>query len=504
MRPLWRILSFFEQWAAEVFHRPALLFTLVVAPFLVLLAFGTGIELGGPKPRTVVVQPTDVDYDVQPLVDSLEEYVEFVGFEESLPLARAALERGSIDAVVVVPGTVQGHLNAGQQVPLEVLIGEVDPVRRSYARTFMLDQVGELNRASIREAVGEVQAEAPDLSALTSQAREYLDLIEGARGDVEEARTQLDELRALLDPTTRTVERLADQAGGVSLLIPGLGRSLGQIEALRDTLVALRDDVAAIDQRLGAEGDGLLPTPAEVEEMRAQLDAIEGLAFPLTSVAPEVVAEPFDLQLTDVTPIEPTFTAFYSPGVVALLIQHLAITLGALAIAETRLLRVTEVLRVSPIRAWEALAGNYLSYGILCAAAAALLLGALVGLLGIPVSGSWLVVAGTLALLIACSLGIGFVIALISSSTQQATQLSMLVLLASIFFSGFAFSLDQLIWPARGLAYLFPATYGIELLQDEMLRGITRAPESLAILGGGALAAFALALLLMRREFGPR
>ena len=86
----------------------------------------------------------------------------------------------------------------------------------------------------------------------------------------------------------------------------------------------------------------------------------------------------------------------------------------------------------------------------------------------------------------------------------QATQLSMLVLLASIFFSGFAFSLEQLVWPARGLAYLFPATYGIQLLQDEMLRGVTRTPEALVILGAGALGAGVLAWWLMRRELRPR
>ena len=503
MRAFWRILSFFEQWAAEVFHRPMLLFTLVIAPFLVLLIFGTGVELGGPKPRTIIVQPPDVDYDVEPIVNSLEQYVDFVGFEESLPLARAALERGDIDAVVVVPRTVQGHLQAGNQVPLEVLIGEVDPVRRSYARTFLMDQVGELNRQAIREAVGQAQADAPNLGLMVEQARGYLDLMEQARGDVEDMRTQVAELQALLGPAADSVDLISNRASGVALLIPGLGGSVDDLQRLSATLQSLQADVAEIQQRLDGDGEALLPTEAEVAEMRASLEEIEQLALPFTGTSPEVIAEPFELILQDVTPIEPTFTAFYSPGVVALLIQHLAITLGALAIAESRLLRVTDMLRVSPMRAWEALAGNYISYGVLCAVAAGFLLTALTLILDIPVAGSWAVVAGTLALLIACSLGVGFVIALVSSSTQQATQLSMLVLLASIFFSGFAFDLEQLVAPARWLAYAFPATYGIQLLQDEMLRGLTRSPEALAILGGGAVAAFALAWTLMRREFQP-
>ncbi len=504
MRPLWRVLAFFEQWAAEVGHRPMLLFTLIVAPFLVLLAFGTGVELGGPRPRTVIVQPANIDYSIGDIVGSLERHVDLIGIEESLPLARAALDRGDIDAIVVVPETVQGYLSRGEQVPLEVFVGEVDPVRRSYARAFLRDQVGELNRAAIREAVNDAQREAPDISSITTRANEYLDRIEDARDDVESATTQIGELRRLLEPAAGSVDTITNRASSVSLFIPGLGGSVRQLEDLRDNLDRLRTDVGRIEQRLTNDDNPILPTAAEVAALRASLEEIEQLALPFQDVSPEVIAEPFTLNLSDVTPVDPSFTSFYSPGVVALLVQHLAITLGALAIAEARLLRVTDMLRVSPIRPWEALAGNYLAYGVLCGIAAALLLAALTLLLGVPVAGSWAVVAGTIALLIGCSLGLGFVIALVSSSTQQATQLSMLVLLASIFFSGFAFSLDQLVWPARGLAYLFPATYGIELLQDEMLRGVTRAPEALAILGAATLGAFALAWTLMRRELRPR
>jgi len=502
MSPVWRVLAFFEQWAAEVFHRPMLLFTLVVAPFLVLLVFGTGVELGGPRPRTLIVQPPDIDYPIGEIVDSLEQHVELVGFEESLPLARAALDRGDIDAIVIVPSTVQGYLSEGQQVPLEILMGEIDPVSRSYARTFLRDQVSELNRQAIRDAVGDAQRDAPDLASITTRANEYLDRIEAARGDVASASTQVDELQRILDPAASSVDEIRDRASGVALFIPGLGGSVRQLEELSATLDDLRADVASMQQRLNGS-DPLLPSQAEVADLRASLAEVETLTIPFADASPEVIAEPFTLQLIDVTPVEPTFTAFYSPGVVALLIQHLAITLGALAIAEARILRVTDMLRVSPIRPWEALAGNYLAYGVLCAIAATLLIAALHFVLDVPVVGSWAVVAGTVGVLIACSLGIGFVIALISSSTQQATQLSMLVLLASIFFSGFAFSLDQLVWPARGLAYAFPATYGIELLQDEMLRGVTRAPEALAILGAAALGTFAAAWALMRRELQP-
>jgi ABC-type polysaccharide/polyol phosphate export permease len=47
----------------------------------------------------------------------------------------------------------------------------------------------------------------------------------------------------------------------------------------------------------------------------------------------------------------------------------------------------------------------------------------------------------------------------------------MLLLLTSIFFSGFFLDLRLLWEPMRPLAWSLPATYGIRMMQDVMLRG---------------------------------
>ena len=67
--------------------------------------------------------------------------------------------------------------------------------------------------------------------------------------------------------------------------------------------------------------------------------------------------------------------------------------------------------------------------------------------LGVPMLGNWLNYALVVALVLFASLGIGFVISLLSKTDSQAVQLAMLVLLASVFFSGFFMAL-YLFWPA--------------------------------------------------------
>jgi ABC-2 type transport system permease protein len=79
--------------------------------------------------------------------------------------------------------------------------------------------------------------------------------------------------------------------------------------------------------------------------------------------------------------------------------------------------------------------------------------------------------AGIVLLLTFASLGVGLLISLIADSERQAVQLSMLVLLASVVFSGFVLPVEEFIQPVRYLAYILPVTHGIDTLQESMLRG---------------------------------
>ena len=102
-------------------------------------------------------------------------------------------------------------------------------------------------------------------------------------------------------------------------------------------------------------------------------------------------------------------------------------------------------------------------------------------------------------MLLLASLGLGLLIAVVSDSERQAVQLSLLVLLASVFFSGFVLSIDQFSPPVRALAYALPVTHGIQLLQDLMLRGTTAAQWQAAALGVIALVTLVAAWLGLRR-----
>src|SRR5205085_11676787 len=109
----------------------------------------------------------------------------------------------------------------------------------------------------------------------------------------------------------------------------------------------------------------------------------------LTTIPPDVLSAPFALDLEDIAPFTPGYISFYGPAVLALLLQHLAVTLGALSMARIRLLGLMELFRTSPVRPAEVVTGNYLSSGSLCVVAGGILVGLLRFGLDVPGIGPW-------------------------------------------------------------------------------------------------------------------
>jgi ABC-2 type transport system permease protein len=180
----------------------------------------------------------------------------------------------------------------------------------------------------------------------------------------------------------------------------------------------------------------------------------------------------------------------------------MGVTLTALSMVRERLTGAMDIFRVAPLRTLEILIGKYLAYAFFNLSVAALICFLVVGVLHVPLLSSAADVAKVILLLSFASLGLGLFISTIVDSERQAVQLSMLVLLASVFFSGFVLPLDQFITPLRVFAYSLPVTHGIQLLQDLMLRGGTNQGWELLALGGIGVVLFLLTSITLRRNMG--
>ena len=241
----------------------------------------------------------------------------------------------------------------------------------------------------------------------------------------------------------------------------------------------------------------------EIESLRKIEQELNNLELQLAdfqSVSPDVLVAPFNSQTASLHGVTLTPTNFFAPAVVVLLLQQLAVTFSALSIVRERRSGTMELFRISPLAPIEILIGKYWSYLLFGAVMAAAITVTVVFLLGVPMFGSWSVYIAVILALLFTSLGLGFLISLLSRTETQAVQYTMFAMLASVFFSGFFLDLRNIWQPVQIVSWMLPATYGIRMLQDNMLRGLPENPILFLGLIGLGVVFFLVAWMLLRRQ----
>ncbi|HEX2142100.1 MAG TPA: ABC transporter permease, partial [Candidatus Limnocylindria bacterium] len=250
-----------------------------------------------------------------------------------------------------------------------------------------------------------------------------------------------------------------------------------------------------------------------VSELNAEIirqGAAEGISIAegelgprVENISPEVLAKPTTAVTQNVSPTPPSVINFFSPAVLALVLQHLAVTLTALSMVRERISGQMDLFRVAPVSSTEVLLGKYLAYALLSLFVTVVVGALMIFVFGVPVLAGYLPAIGIVLLLTFASLGVGLLISLIADSERNAVQLSMLVLLASVFFSGFVLPVEDFIGPVQYVAYALPVTHGIQTLQEAMLRGAISSWWMVVVLFGIGAVLYLLTLWRLRRVLRP-
>jgi ABC-2 type transport system permease protein len=301
-----------------------------------------------------------------------------------------------------------------------------------------------------------------------------------------------------------TAMRLLD-AQQVDVVVVAPADSAARLQAGQRSLVSVRVNLAdpvqesyAVFVTRSLEG-AINRQIVEQAVQKGQAEAISQGASDAGKIPPDVIAAPAEAVLDNVAPSRPTVVQYFGPAVLALILQHLAITLIALSVVRERSSGLFELFRISPISTFELLTGKLVAYGIFAGAVALITIALLVIGFQVPMLADPGWIAIVVLLLVAASLGLGLLVASISDSEPQAVQLSLLLLLASVFFSGFVLAIDQFREPVRSLLYALPVSNGIRLLEDLMFRGATVASWQIGLMAGLAVAYIFLAWFLLRR-----
>jgi len=179
---------------------------------------------------------------------------------------------------------------------------------------------------------------------------------------------------------------------------------------------------------------------------------------------------------------------FMIPGVIGMILYALTSILTATAIVRERERGTIEQLIVTPIRPWELVVGKILPYVIL-----AFIMMIEVLALGhywfdVPVRGDLGLILGVSGLFLLTSLGIGLLASTFANTQQEAMLIVWMLLLPSIFLSGFFFPLEAMPKVLQWISYAMPLRYYLVvirslLLKDVGLAAIQSDVISLAIFG---------------------
>ncbi len=487
-----RVSAFVRKDVVEIIRQPQLLLGVVLGPFLLLLVFGASLGDLAPELRTVVVAQRG-----SALFDLFQQFrfnpTGRFEISEVTPDRRGALQRlddGEIDIVLALPNEPQDTIRRGEPAEAILYHNFIDPLEARAIGTATQLSVGELNEQFVAALLRDAQATAVEGSRRLQQLRGAVRLLRlslqaentvQARAAMPVVRRNLDAARNLLGPA-------AAAAAGADGGDPASAR-LSQLDNVLETL----DTITTVADPANTDAAQLVQVESDLQRAIDELDNF-------TSLSPEIAISPLSSRVERVRGSEIGLPDFYAPAVLILLGQHLVITTVSLATVQEEQYGTTELFAVAPLSPVERLLGRYVGALALSVPTMLIMIAALRLGLGTPMLGSWSLLLFTIVCMLLASIGIGFLIAELSSSTTQAVQIAMAVLLGSVFFSGFVLSTQFFVGVGKALGWLLPATYAIEALRDIMLRGNIVRTAPYIVLPAVAVALFTTNWIMLRRE----
>ena len=460
---LTKALAFFLKEFHDVRRQPKLLVSLVGGPLLVLAAFAATFQSSNPFIRAVLVWPEEgiPGVDRQQAEDFINRSMVLVKVTSDEAEAMEILNRGAADVVQVIPAVPTRPVAGARRPEIRVVSRTVDPLADTWIRSLSFGELNIINQALLKQEAGAAQARAEVVSASLADAstelgslRERVDAESIARTEAAatDLRDTLTAFLALLPPITEAQANVA----------PELYQVHRDTQLLVDDLDELTDVMG--EGQLAAQLDRLNSTLDEISDLRGTVDTF-------VQVPPEDIVTPVRETYTNLRGTPYGLVIFYTPAILALLLQQLAITLGALGLVREQQMGAFEMFRVAPLRFSHVLVGKSVAYILYVVFGGAILTG-LLALLKVPLPAAHPVqYVALMVLLVAAATGIGFLISAVSGTDSQAIQLTMLVLLLSIFFTGFFLPITGFQWPAWLIAALVPMTPAILGFQALLLWG---------------------------------
>jgi ABC-2 type transport system permease protein len=186
------------------------------------------------------------------------------------------------------------------------------------------------------------------------------------------------------------------------------------------------------------------------------------------------------------------------PGLVGTILTMTMLIFTALSVTREVERGTLESLLSMPITPVEIMLGKIIPYILVGFIQASLIIGLGVGLFGVPVLGSLLLLALLSTLFITTNLSIGYTFSTLAQNQLQAMQMSLMFFLPNILLSGFMFPFAGMpVW-AQWIGEALPLTHYLRIVRSIMLKGSALSDLHYDALALSGLMLFAMTIAVTR------
>ena len=191
--------------------------------------------------------------------------------------------------------------------------------------------------------------------------------------------------------------------------------------------------------------------------------------------------------------------SFFVPSILAMALMQLGV-FAAIPLVQQREKLILKRLNATPLPRWALVGSNVVVRLLIAAAQTAIILGIGVAVLGVQITGNFLLIAGFVALGALTFTSLGYVIASFARTEEAANGMTSIVQFPLMFLSGIFFPLEVMPDWLRGVATFMPLTYLGDALRQTMVGGTPFAPLGVdaLVLAGWLVATLAISARFFR------
>jgi len=213
------------------------------------------------------------------------------------------------------------------------------------------------------------------------------------------------------------------------------------------------------------------------------------------------MVQPYTVSTEGVVSGNPSYFNFIAPGMVMLTVMMSVMTGLPVAISQEREVGTMDGMMVAPINRLSIILGKALGQTGRGLIQGVIIMALALGIFGVIIHGSMLLVVALLLLGVFSFVGLGIVLTSLAKDQETAQMMMMTLMFPMMFLSGVMFPLQQMPWYMQDIAKFLPLTYAADAMRKVMVlgAGVSAISTDLIILIAFGAIMIAIAVPLFRR-----